>query len=297
MIAHTAHEGRNFRYEYVRPIDLKIDPIYHATERFNEKRARVISQNWDDQKMGMITASQRGTDLILIDGNHRRWAAIDQGIDRLFAKVYFDLSQAEEANIFIGLSAAVPLSQLDLWQARRVYGDPIVLGVEGTLATMGCRVVRGGANASAVASRAVGTLERIYLASPVLLIDTVTLLRTAWPESTRALDSVLLQAVSSFLYCYRMTSPPCNERRLLDRMTVATPEAVHRAEQLERSTSGSGSGGLGLVGLSRWTHPRNALLTIYNRGLSAKRLARLTQSDLRAISDGQTVDLAGRAEA
>lgn len=297
---------RNHRFEYVRVSDLKIDPAYHAPERFNEKRARAMAAAWDDDKAGTITVSLRDGATYLIDGNHRRFAASERGVSHLYAKVYFGLTVREEAGIFIGLSAAVPLGTLDLWQARRADRDPIVLGVEAILDKYGVRIARGGrASDSPHYTRSVGAFQTLFQTNPQLLDDTLGLVRSIWPEQRRALDSLVIKAIGSFLAAYRSTIPRLDEQRLRDRLSLTTPEDVHRTVKTlaaaQHGLHGTG-GGISYhthgqkATVASWSSQRRAVLAIYNRGLRHK-LADLTTGDLRALADGRIVDLRDREPA
>jgi hypothetical protein len=298
---------RDYRFEYVRVADLKIDSSYHAAERFSEKHVWALG-SFDESKVGVITCSFRDGSTWLLDGNHRRALARDAGVEMLYAKVFFGKSQAEEARIFHGLSRQLALQGIDLWQTRRVERDPIVVGIESILELHGIAVVRSNANQSPHATKAIGILERIYINDPALLSETLDVLQKVWPTEGRSLSGVPLQGLSSFLYVYRRTIPTMKETRLLERLSLITPEELIRLESSIRGSAtgrygtggGIGSSPGGAIGRSgkpasivSWSYPRNAVLAIYNRGLHHRLLA-ITQADMRQIADGIVVNLRDR---
>ncbi len=292
----------NYRFEYVRVADLKIDPTYHVPERFREKRALRYAAPFDEDRLGIVTVSNRDGTLWLIDGNHRRAAASLVGLEYLYAKVYIGLTLQQEANIFIGLSDQVPLSGMDLWVARRVDRDPVVLGVEEILDRHGAVIGRGGSASEAPnATRAVTTLERIYRSNVGLFDLTIGMLRRVWPNESRALDSIALRGVSSLVYAYTRTIPTLNVKRFEDRLAMGGPEELYRSFHIVRklgSSRGKASGSTsdnkgGNASVLAWSTERRSALMVYNHKLRHK-LPELTLKDLHALRDGVVVDIRGR---
>lgn len=291
---------RNYRYEHVRVADLKIDPSYHAAERFSERHARRLGA-FDESKVGVITVSLRGDTMWLLDGNHRRWIATNAGVSMLYAKVFFGLTQQAEAAVFHGLSRQLGLLGLDLWQTRRVERDPVVIGVEAVLARHGVRIVRGQSGRSNT-TRSIVILEKIFLASPDLLDEVISLIQAAWPNEDHAFDAIPIQAISSFVYAYQRTNPPFKPERLKERLAAVSPHALMRATSAQMAASagrfGTGASNSRSSGMRDsilgWSYPRNAFLAIYNAGLR-NRLQPLTLSDMKAFKEGQIVDMRGRA--
>lgn len=289
---------RNYRFEWVRVLDLKIDPTYHDPKRFNEIRARRIAANFDDGKVGVITVSMRDGHAWLVDGLHRVWAARQIGMTHLYAKVFFGQTQQREAEIFRGLSTGVPLSALSLWMTRRVEGDPIVHGVEEILARHGVRVTTqfGGTAMKPHIVRSVATLETAFRSDPADLESAVGLIREVWPESGRAFDGVPLRGITSFLYAYRRAPRKADEAKLRDRLLQVSPERVisEYRDQMAAAKGKYGTGGSGtshsspaakhgLQSVLSWTPERRAILSIYNFKLSSRALPDLTLSDLRTL--------------
>lgn len=290
--AQLESSARNFKFEYVHLADLKLDPSYHAKERFQESRALKYAANWDEAKAGVITVSERDGQLWLIDGAHRRFAAMRVGTNWLYAKVFMGLTRKQEAAVFLGLSDAVRLSPMDAWLARREEGDPLVLDIEKILDKHGARIVRSESvrGGSPRHTRAVASLMVIYRNDPVLLDQVIETLRKVWPEQRGSLDALPLQGLSSFLYCYRRTTRPPQQKKLEEHLAAITPQQLRRVYQTQREASLASMGGRVGGSIVGWSYQRRAVLATYNRKLQLP-LPDLSLGDLKTINDGRIVKL------
>lgn len=277
---------RLWRHEMVRVAHLKIDPAYHDPGRFQARRAERYAAAFDPDKAGTIVVSDRGDDMIVIDGYHRVHAARLVGVEFLSAKVYFGITRQKEADIFVGLSDAQGLRAISKFIARLGADEPVAKGIVGILDECGVRIARHGGQARDPRStRSVGTIEVLHRAD--LLADTVTVVREAWPEDQRALDSVPLAGVGSFLYVYR-THPRYRRDRLLAKLAEQPVGALIRLSKDLRALPGNESTRKIAGSLGQWAAERRAVLRLYNARLQQP-LEDVGMSDLKRLSLGQAI--------
>lgn len=89
--------------EKVRIDDLRVDETYQRDIR--ETWEKQLSRNFDPMLLGVITVSKRKDgSLYVIDGNHRRIAAKENGMEYILADVREGLSLEKEAELFYKLN-------------------------------------------------------------------------------------------------------------------------------------------------------------------------------------------------
>ena len=292
----------NWTFKNVALRTLKIDPRYHDETRFRQARADAIARSWDDRKAGVLTVSDRGGDaMILVDGVHRMNAARSIGIEFLPAKVFYGLSQRDEAAIFTGLSDAVRLTPLALFHARLVEGDEQALAIKAMADKYRVHLAGGGSGTNLPnATRAITTLEVLYGVG--VLDEVFEVLRTALPDDPFALNTIPLQGVGSFIVVYR-GHPRYSKARLVQKLGEQSAAALIRdSKDLKNLPGKFGTGvavessGGAFRSVSGQTGPRRAVLARYNHKLH-QHLPDVGQREMRMVAAGRNpwIDLGGEA--
>lgn len=289
---------RRWTFEMARVGDLKVDHRYHDPARYKEKRAQVMATSFNVDKVGTVTISERSDgSRWIIDGQHRCSAARIAGVPLLPARVFRGLSLAEEAEIFYGLSEFVRLRPEAQWRARIEMGDTVAIGVVGTLAHHGCRLVIGGSTRKdPTTTRSFSAVETLHRAD--MLHTVLRIVRSAWPEDQHSLDAYPLWGVGSFLRVYA-SHPRYSEARLIEKLAEFPASSVIRQTKELMSLGVNSGGRLGTGGghtgqgkssdsLLAQGSPRRAILATYNRRLRHP-LPDVGISDLRAMSAGRNI--------
>lgn len=283
---------RRWSLGLVRVAGLKVDPSYHDTQRYSRVRAERIAAEWDLEKAGTVTVSERADgSQWLIDGQHRCSAARICGIDFLPGQIFHGLSVSEEAAIFYGLSDFVRLRPEFQWRARLVAQEPVAVAITRAMEAAGVRFASGGSSkGDPRATRSFGAVTLLY--DEGLLGETLSLIRSVWPEDAHGLDAIVLYGIGSFIAVYR-NHPRFVRARLAAKLAELPASAVIRIAKEMRGTSigkfgtgGTSSSGSRTSRIVGRSDERRAVLAVYNRHLRSP-LPDTSMSDLKALNQGQ----------
>jgi hypothetical protein len=93
--------------------DLVVPPALVTQREFRKAKADRIAAKFDPNKIGVLTVNKRGNRWLVLDGQHRLAAAIQNGIESLLCEVYEELTDQQMADLFCGLNERTPVAPLD----------------------------------------------------------------------------------------------------------------------------------------------------------------------------------------
>lgn len=173
---------------------------------------KIIS-GLDDKLFGVLTLSEREPGMFaVLDGQQRLTGVRELGLGdrRLPAVVHRGLSVEEEARIFwqMNSSARRGLTAEEVFRGRLVGNDPAALDIRRIAREAGYYLALDGHYKEGPnVIRAVGALNTIYETSlefgPKDLEATLGLVRDAWGDDPKALQSTLLNGISRFHRMHR----------------------------------------------------------------------------------------------
>lgn len=192
--------------EMLAPNDLRIDA--RPQRPFDEAHANRIARKFDPTLVGLLQVSRRPEGYYVIDGQHRRAAAImvERGDVPLPCYVVDGLAVADEAHRFVGINATAKKPHtLDTFRVRVVAEDPAAVEITNILDAAGLRLEVSGLDGTITAIAAV---EAVYFGrgtkklgepNPELLIDVLAVLGDAWGKDRDAYDSTIIKAMGVLL--------------------------------------------------------------------------------------------------
>lgn len=116
---------------YVNPAVVKIDRYQRSLE---VDRVEKISANFNHRLFDPVLLSKRKDGYFVIDGQHRIRAAQAANIKSVPARVLFNVTREEEANLFVDAQLGrKSIHSLDRFNAKVIAGDPAYMAVSRTL--------------------------------------------------------------------------------------------------------------------------------------------------------------------
>lgn len=139
-IATTTTSHSNLRQ--VRLEDISVDPRVQRKEGEDGRRVDAMASAFDPDALGVLILSERRDgSLVVLDGMHRRAAALLAGYGKpVNAIVFTGLSLAEEASLFLLYNNKKDPSAISRFAARVAAGDEVAIGIEACILSQGWRV-------------------------------------------------------------------------------------------------------------------------------------------------------------
>lgn len=222
-------------------------------------RVRKLQQTLNLDGIGVITASSRkDKQLVLLDGQHRVQALIDNGMGdwHVECHVYHGLSLADEAAIFRLLNNTRRAQPYDDFTKGVLSGDSECVAIDRIVVDAGLRVSdqkRDGAVCAVVA------LRRIFNGSgepqPTVLADTLAVATTAWGHTTDACDGNVLVGIGMVLERYTEQVDQSVLVHKLAKRPGGAPALIGDARGLRKLEGGSTARSVARL-----------IVTTYNRG-------------------------------
>lgn len=258
-----------FGIEWLNTEDLIVDtnyqrPVKHAL-------VKAISEAWDWRAVRTLAVSLRLTDegniYAVIDGQQRLMAARECDIKKLPCQVYVDLSEKQEAELFLKLNNSSKPSANDMFRAKLAEGDEEAKLIMMALNNTGWgldlektqRKDKYGFTSKTVNSAT--ALTNIYRNGGILHLQSVLNLAHGWYGQHLAASSDILNGISGFLLKYK---GQVDMTRLTEKLAEETPSSLlGKAIQLmaaERAMYLSGQS-------TRYKSLTRVILGVYNKGL------------------------------
>lgn len=189
----------------IRVIDVCFDTDYQRD--LDNGRVQKMVKKWDPRRCSPILVSSRGGRLWCIDGQHRVAAMRELGIETWPAVILDDLTQKQEADLFVLTQKdRRDLNAWDLFKAEVTAAHAEVLDILRIVGKTGFKLSRvAGPNHIA----AVGAIRRIYdLGGPELLSVTLQTTRDHWRTSlsdknATARQGMVIHGLAIFLHSFR----------------------------------------------------------------------------------------------
>lgn len=197
-------------------VDFRYRPGGYARP-LNSKRLSKLIAEFDRQAMGILLLSLRndGT-FAIIDGQHRREAAMAKGITGLDAYVYIDLTVEDEARLYRKFGDYLKQTARDKFLASLVERQPEAVAINRLLEEQGLHVAQSTNNTNGVA--AVEALINVTRQQgPHILRETLKLLHDSFGGEPRAYIGSAIKGAAMFLDRH-LLSQNFKRARLVERL-------------------------------------------------------------------------------
>lgn len=161
-------------------------------------RVKKLVQGWTFRGVGVITISRRDGINYIVDGQHR-WAAaleLGHGNSKVLCHIYTDLTEQEEAALFLTLNDARTVSAIDQYHVGLIALDPICIGARNTLARHDLSIGTGTSDGTV---RCVSKVLALQAKDPALLEAVCRTLVATWGTRAAAFEQVVLTAAGIVL--------------------------------------------------------------------------------------------------
>ena len=179
---------------------MRVSPV--SQRELKEYRVNKLLADFDLEKLGLPVLNHRDGWFYIIDGQHRiaaltRWLGVGWEIQRIDCRVYTDLTEAEEADMFDRLNDVLAVHAFDRFNVRVTAGRYIETEVKKTVEQQGLVISRSKA---AGGITAVSTLVRIYKKSDGFTLGrALRLIRDSFGDS--GFEAKVIEGIS--LVCQR----------------------------------------------------------------------------------------------
>lgn len=174
---------------------LRIEWIKKAkyNRKVNEKQARRIAKNFDDRLFGNLVVSCRDEQYYILDGQHRLAAAAMIGRSKVPCIVIFDLTEKEEAALYLQYNKErTALVPLDYFKARCIAGDPLAIEIRDTVDEAGMTFSGG--------LHCIYSIEQLFKRyGKQALLHALLTVSDAWPGNRQALQANIIHALTKFI--------------------------------------------------------------------------------------------------
>lgn len=180
-------------------VEMKVSP--KAQREFKEAHAAEFAADFDLEALGFPVVNQRDGSYWIVDGQHRVAALKMIGWEdqKIQCEVYHDLSEAEEAELFLRRDKRRAVQAFDRFRIGIVAGRDIECDINRIVQGSGLRVSTDDSDRSI---SAVGSLYRTYRnGGPVTLGRAIRILRDGFPEDGNAFRREMLDGAG--LICQR----------------------------------------------------------------------------------------------
>lgn len=252
--------------EMVPVAKLEIDPKMQR-DHLDLRKIERIKRDYNEDALGIITASKRNAaEIVILDGGHRWRATVEQTENKglLLTRVFTGLTRQEEAVLFLLLNSGNQPNLLDKFRINLVAEDPVAVGIDKIVKQFGLGIGPAG-NDSQI--QCVGALRRVYVMSlkgeydPNLLDLSLRAITNAWGKDSQGTQAVMVEGVALFL---ARNSANVDFARVWDRLKVfpGGPGGLHAKARANAANRGM-----------RMPHSVADLTTdIYNKGLTSRKM-------------------------
>ncbi len=248
-----------------KPIRLNILRVSdHAQRKLQDRHWQGMANNWNPTAVGVLTVSYRDRIHWLVDGQHRRRAAVENGVVELQAEIHYGLSLRDEGNLFLLKNREnKTVGSLDNYNIGITAGDPIPVATDKVLKERGLRMGGSGDNCVKAVVQAQDIVE-LYGAET--LAATLDVAEAAWTREASTWDGLIISGLGTFLGLHRDDKLDLAALiKKIDKKSARWWRAKINDLATEGGTKHSGSG-------SRPRHGYRLFLKFYNAGRSTTRL-------------------------
>lgn len=188
----------------------------------NSRHVQSIAADWDDEKVGVIYLSLRDDGrFACLDGWHRVEAARIAKVPSIPARVYIDLTVAEEATLYTAFNRdRRKLQAIEIYRSRLAAGEPRARAIQTVLSSLGLSL---NTNPNDGHVQAVQAVEAIYaMGAETLLSDVLSILLQAWGRSYKSFNGRALYGTAHFLIRF----PDADRSRTISVLQGTTPRGM-----------------------------------------------------------------------
>ena len=205
-----------------------------AQRELNQARVDKMAANFNPELIGTPTVNHRDGKWFVVDGQHRieTLREVGWGDQQVQCWAYFDLTEAEEAELYLSLNDVLANSAFDKFRIGVTAGREVECDIDRIVRSQGLAITRDRIEGGV---RAVGTLVRVYRrGGPKVLRRSLAIIRDAY--GTPGLEGPVIDGIGYL--CDRYNGD------LEDQFAVAKLSKLHggvngllgRAELVRRST-------------------------------------------------------------
>lgn len=147
-------DSAHCRIEWVRVSEMRVSP---KAQRDHTKPGALrlieeIAGDFDPDKLGLMTVSERDGVYWVIDGGHRRAALIRMGYEdqQVQCRTYHGLSEEDEAEMFLSLNNVRVVSAMDKFKVAVVAGRGVEAEIDRVVRAQGLSI--GGGKGTSIRS-------------------------------------------------------------------------------------------------------------------------------------------------
>jgi hypothetical protein len=193
-----ANEQRLEKSSTVKWIPINMMRVSSVAQReFSQHKVDALVANWDPDKLGVPTVNERDGLYYIVDGQHRIRALEDMGLSEKHVQcnTYENLSEQEEASLFLGLNDNLAVGVMDKYKVGVVAEVPDAVAIDRIVRKLGLKI---GLDQTGGTIKAIGTLRRVYSRSGgAVLQRTLALLSETYGDhgfGATVIDGISLMA-------------------------------------------------------------------------------------------------------
>lgn len=256
-----------FGIEWISTEQLVIDANYQRPPIFG--LIKVIAENWDWQAVRTLAVSMRSDgEYAVMDGQQRLMAARQHDITKLPCQVYIDLTERQEAELFLKLNNSKKPSANDLFRAKIAEDDPeaklIVLALNKTGWELDLDATKHTKNSKSWGTSTVNSATALlytYRQGGIQHLQSVLNVCHGWYGQHMAASADILIGISIFLLKHKQI----DMSRLTEKLSEETPSGIiGKSIQLQAAELAAYSGAS-----TRSKMVSRVILGIYNKGMKA----------------------------
>lgn len=233
--------GYTGTFDMVDPRTIIIDHRYQRQAK--NTLIQMIAQSPSWEAFGVPVCFRRDNSMLYCADGQQRIAGVlkSEKPPKLIPVVWFDIQDVrEEAEVFVRINEwRKSLQPIEKHRGKIMAGDPAALAIEKVVAQAGFSIDTGGsATANARTIQAVAGVNWIYnRIGEEGLLQTLTVVKEAWPNNATALSTHILRGVASLI---EEQGEAYNRSALIKALKKTEPHFVLRkAEELKLDFGGS----------------------------------------------------------
>ena len=190
----------------------------------NLERIKKMVGDWQPQSVMTPEVSLRDGTYWLIDGNHRRVAAMRLGLTHLHCKVHTGLTIQEEAKMFVTMNGKRTAPTIgDLFKAELAYHDATAVALKNTIENECGLQLKLNGKSTETGIPLTSTLYKLWEnAGHDEFKQTIETIKVIWPNFTKSWNSAFILGVNHFLYVH----PEVPLSEFNKKLCGATPERI-----------------------------------------------------------------------
>ena len=202
--------------DWVRVSDMRISPKAQRTHNKPGSVALIeeIVSEFNPDKLGMLTVSERGGTFWVVDGGHRWNALVRMGYSDQLVQcwVHRGLSEEEEADLFLDLNNVRTVNKMEKFKVAVVAGRPVECQVDAIVRAEGLSI---GTYRNDTSIQCVGALLKVYSNGGTKVLErTLQIVRDAYGKA--GFGARVIEGTGIFVSTYENTF---DQNRLVSKLS------------------------------------------------------------------------------